>query len=194
MIRDIDYLKVSHAVLSYRTMGFNYLEVPWIARWDNVQATMPEGVGRFRVSLDQDGYQGDLGCLIGSAEQGLLDIRDSLTADTRYVAASPCFRHEPVETEGYRQREFFKVELMIARPTNPETALKQLILSAKILMKTWAKIVAEVKTEDGFDLCVNGVEVGSYGIREFRGFQWCYGTGLALPRFDYALGVKNGTP
>jgi hypothetical protein len=44
-----------------------------------------------------------------------------------------------------------------------------------------------VKTDVGYDLEINGIEVGSYGRREVGDFTWVYGTGLALPRFSQAL-------
>jgi hypothetical protein len=45
----------------------------------------------------------------------------------------------------------------------------------------------ERSTSEGIDLYLNGIEVGSYGIRKHNSYQWVYGTGLALPRFDKAL-------
>ena len=41
------------------------------------------------------------------------------------------------------------------------------------------------------DIEVDGVEVGSYGIREYKCgdkiYTWVYGTGVALPRFSKVL-------
>jgi hypothetical protein len=44
-----------------------------------------------------------------------------------------------------------------------------------------------VTTEDGLDVEIGGIEVGSYGTRLHEGFSWNYGTGLAEPRFSSAL-------
>ncbi len=43
-----------------------------------------------------------------------------------------------------------------------------------------------VATDEGWDLEVNGIEVGSYGFRQSGGRRWACATGLALPRFDVA--------
>ena len=39
-----------------------------------------------------------------------------------------------------------------------------------------------VKTETGFDIEINGNELGSYGIRSCEFLEWIYGTGCAEPR------------
>lgn len=41
------------------------------------------------------------------------------------------------------------------------------------------------------DIQLDGIEIGSYGVREFLGQHYIYGTALALPRFQQAL-VKAG--
>ena len=49
-----------------------------------------------------------------------------------------------------------------------------------------------VPTKEGYDLMINGIEVGSYGLRMGNGYEWVYGTGLAEPRFSVAIntGIK----
>ena len=37
----------------------------------------------------------------------------------------------------------------------------------------------------------NGIELGSYGIREFAGFRWIYGTGVAEPRLSLCIARKG---
>ena len=43
-----------------------------------------------------------------------------------------------------------------------------------------------VKTDEGYDLMMGGVEIGSYGERATQSNAWIYGTGIALPRFSVA--------
>jgi hypothetical protein len=44
-------------------------------------------------------------------------------------------------------------------------------------------------SEYNIDIVINGIEVGSYGLRvlNLTGFIWIYGTGLALPRMTQAI-------
>lgn len=49
-----------------------------------------------------------------------------------------------------------------------------------------------VDTDEGFDLQLGGIEIGSYGKRHHDSFgPWAYGTGLALPRFSVAKAMAN---
>lgn len=41
--------------------------------------------------------------------------------------------------------------------------------------------------EFSYDLEINNIEVGSYGIRQYKNLFWVYGTGLAEPRFSQAI-------
>jgi hypothetical protein len=41
-----------------------------------------------------------------------------------------------------------------------------------------------VKTNIGYDLELNNIELGSYGVRKYGQLHWVYGTGLAEPRFS----------
>lgn len=43
------------------------------------------------------------------------------------------------------------------------------------------------KVDYGYDLLLSGIEVGSYGFREYKNNKWIYGTGLAEPRFSQAF-------
>ena len=48
-----------------------------------------------------------------------------------------------------------------------------------------------VKTEQGFDLEYNGIELGSYGIRSCEYLDWIYATGLAEPRMSMVKNMLN---
>ena len=49
-----------------------------------------------------------------------------------------------------------------------------------------------IKTDDSNsiyseDIIINGIEYGSYGIRQFQDMYYIYGTGIALPRASKIL-------
>jgi hypothetical protein len=61
----------------------------------------------------------------------------------------------------------------------------QVLLDAKhVLSFLTKKTIKREKTEIGEDLTIDGIEIGSYGIRAYNAITWVYGTGLAEPRFS----------
>lgn len=86
-----------------------------------------------------------------------------------------------------------KVELYRTDVTDTE-ALYEMIGCAEAFFKKYnwpvcpQQNVTRLITPQGIDLLINGVEVGSYGIRTLGGFSWIYGTGVALPRYTQAVG------
>lgn len=170
MTPDINWRLLGKAVEFYKARGYLYTEVPYVVPEEIIRLTLPP-------QYDADMVPG-LGCLVGSAEQSLLSMD---LPDGSYLAVSPCFRPEPVLNELY-QRHFMKVELFqLGVVMNP----MRMMIDAQEFMHGYAKTEV-VRTEQGKDLTVAGIEVGSYGFRSARGLSWACGTGLALPRFDVA--------
>jgi hypothetical protein len=176
----IDWKLLAEAVSHYERIGYRYVEVPYGVPEDIIRLTLPE---EFACSTVEP-----FGSLVGSAEQSLLHLDLPPGA---YVACSPCFRPEPVLNELY-QLHFMKVELFQTGDgwLNP----MKMLMDAHDFMSRYAK-VETVRTDVGKDLTVEGIEVGSYGLREAGGRAWACGTGLALPRFDVArnrqMGIRN---
>lgn len=183
MLKAIDWFKVSHAVTFYKTLGYKYVEVPWIVPRSVTQITMPQGKQSLEVDMGNEWSD----ALIGSGEQGFLGWRAKFKPGDMLVTATPCFRDEWGCKEGVTQPQFFKVELMVVGQDVTRVVLDH----AKRLMSTFAAnfAIREVVTEEGRDLFIKDFEVGSYGYREYDGFKWTYGTGLAEPRFSTALGL-----
>jgi hypothetical protein len=182
----IDYGLFGRAFDYYQDLGYTYVEVPYCVPLDIIRLTLPP-------QYIPDEVLG-LGFLVGSAEQSLLSLD---LPDGSYMAVSPCFRPEPVLNERY-QRHFMKVELFQLGPVemNPMAMLKD----ARTFMSDHVRDDVDVDivgTDQGWDIEINGIEVGSYGFREAGGRKWACGTGLALPRFDVArnfttAGDQNG--
>ena len=49
-----------------------------------------------------------------------------------------------------------------------------------------------IKTDIGYDITINGEELGSYGIRKCEFLKWIYGTGCAEPRLSTLIKKYNG--
>jgi seryl-tRNA synthetase len=173
---------IAEAMEFYTGEGFTPVETPWIASAKAVAITCPRGLVPMMVP--------GLGALVGSAEQGFLDMElKGALPKGRFISCGPCFRDEAVDA--LHQKTFFKVELyQNAKVT--DISLEQMINQAKGFFESHlnAGPVVRETTEFGYDLTLNGVEIGSYGIRHTRDVSWIYGTGLALPRFTQALAAR----
>src|SRR5690606_938277 len=102
----------------------------------------------------------------------------------RFVALTPCFRNEPVFDEVH-QPYFMKVELFDTNAYRGRAL--EIAHEAQRFMTEVSGIIPEIiKTDTGYDLEVNGVEVGSYSSHIYGDLHWTCGTGLAEPRFTYS--------
>jgi seryl-tRNA synthetase len=185
----IDYKLVARAIEAYEDEGYRYVETPWLVGESALKATLPSD--RHGFHLGNPVREPRHHHLVGSAEQGFLQMMlHGELQPGRYCSAGPCFRDEPVVDEQH-QISFFKVELIhYLSPQEKFGHPRVMAHHADVVM--WRIFDKEyptvcVATESGYDLTVNGVEVGSYGAREHAGHRWVYGTGLALPRATYAL-------
>lgn len=175
----INYEYVSKAIAAYKALGYVYVDVPWVVDCDSINSTKPHE--RKSISVSENAH------LVGSAEQSFYQmIRNGTLQYGQYVAATPCFRDEEVIDELHKHY-FFKVELINHMPTVPSSGDVFTITEHALFVfnKLKRKTKFERKcTHEGFDINVNGIEIGSYGVRQIDGHNWVYGTGIAEPRFS----------
>jgi hypothetical protein len=184
----INYKQITHAIIHYEKQGYEYIDVPWAVSKEAIDVTMPPQGGYFFLGnmIDKS--------LVGSAEQSYIQMMLDGTINgtgKKYVTATPCFRAERNITE-ITKPYFFKVELINYNPGNPDRALSFMVEwdVLTFYQKYFGYIrIQKVKTDEGFDIIDTklNIELGSYGIREYKGHKWLYGTGLAEPRFSYCL-------
>lgn len=194
MTVEIDFQTVSRAISEYRSRGYKYVDTPWYVSADALTATLPKersGFSMWHPEIPHDKF------LVGSAEQGFIQLMlDGKIEPGSYCSAGPCFRDEP-EVDELHRYSFFKVELIkiCVLGEKPELIdVWKMAMAAKdvhqaLYFLTSRKALDQlrlVKTEQGYDIELAGVEVGSYGLREHAGHRWLYGTGLALPRAKIA--------
>ena len=177
-VAPIDYALIGKAVQYYVDHGYTYVEVPWAVSTSMSEKTLPEGKFAMRVS-HPDILSADL---LGSAEQGLIDLvdRGKLDPNRNYVAVSPCFRAEAAVEAGVSQFTFMKVELF-SLWSHFGTHQWHAWAFFRDNGLRCSRDVVSPDQEDLVSPC--GVEMGSYGFRQ----NWSYGTGLALPRFSTVL-------
>lgn len=185
----IDYALLGEAVQFYKSLGYEYREVPWAVPAAAIDATLPPECDRVVLVVgnkrrDTD-YHTTANELVGSAEQGFITLD---LPPGRYVGVTPCFRVED-QYDILRQSMFMKVELFDNRA---EPDAEVMVIEAERFAHGHGVKAVRVDTDIGADLMVDGVEIGSYGYRNIAPFgRWAYGTGLALPRFSVAKAFQS---
>lgn len=173
----INYRLISAAIEKYQDLGYTFIDVPWVANQEAIDITLPPNKRAFILKNK---------FLVGSAEQSFLHlILNGKLPEGKYVAATPCFRDD-IEDE-YHQKYFFKVELIKYSKIYQfdHFDLINVVADANVVQASLcSKKIEAIKTNEGIDLTINNIEIGSYGIRKYKNFNWIYGTGLAEPRFS----------
>lgn len=187
----IDWGLLARASSFYANKEFQYIETPWTTPTSVHDFTKPHQNPSFihELSLPQ-GHE--LCELVGSAEQGFIYLMlNNAIKDGKYYSVTPCFRFDNYDKT--HQPWFMKTELMhlqsnCSEQQAAENAL-ELLKSAALFFKEIApegKLDTVQTSPTSWDLNLNGIEVGSYGVRKVQNIIFAYGTGLALPRFSVA--------
>ncbi len=164
---------------------YEYMDVPWFVGRFAYDATKPEGARDIAVTTWGD--QWNKHYLVASGEQSFLSLMVNGREIKDAVCVTPCFRDEPIY-DATHLREFMKVELISTTRTVNEVLNSAFHFFAQYTEES--KLVVE-KTDIGYDIMLNGHEIGSYGERVLGNLRWVYGTGIAEPRFTYAHGVAT---
>ena len=192
------YKHLIHAIKYYESAGYKWVDVPWVVSEEAVGITRPAWAVGNALSYVAGGKEL---FPVASAEQSFLQMQmDALDGSLdnrisgRFVTMTPCFRNEPV-IDDLHQPYFMKVELISWDKTSRED-MDKMIADARLLFEKdlWVDCVLNLDPDPigivAYDLVTShtGIELGSYGIREHpRVGRWLYGTGLAEPRYSYAL-------
>lgn len=199
----IDWGLLARAVAFYQAQGFKYVEMPWAVSPESVAITCPDPT--FTGAVE------GLGSLVGSAEQAFLhmDLAGKL-GKGRFVALTPCFRLGDYDDDLHHPY-FMKVELYVndaqgleamvdgevqgSMDNGPLLSYLHMLsivgqFNRSVLGDDEIEGVHGVETSEGCDVELNGIEIGSYGIRNHNGHVWVYGTGVAEPRFSQARAAR----
>jgi hypothetical protein len=177
MVAVVDWRLIGMAMGFYEGHGFKRVDLPWDVSWETAKVTCPDAWRMF-------GYEDRV--LVGSAEQSFMETQFLSTLPPgRYVSCTPCFRNEPV-TDELHQKQFMKVELYSNESHQEGLAVEFAQLAQHFFFHHGYAEAQLVETDEGFDLEVADVEVGSYSSRVHNGHAWTCGTGLAEPRFSTA--------
>jgi len=179
----IDWHILAKTIDYYQNWGYTRIEVPWIVPTEIKNITYAGKCFDEPVS----GYS-----LVGSAEQSFLYL-DSLgkLSNGKYIACTPCFRM--LDNDTTHDQYFMKVELYVVHDNITGHDLNTMIKQAKDYFNSniGEAAVDIVSTNAGYDIDLNGIEIGSYGIGNHNGRKWVYGTAIAEPRFSYAKSLTK---
>ena len=179
-IPNINWQLLSEALAYYQTQGYQYVEAPWTVRRNITEITFPKA---YEALGHDNGLNNDL---VGSAEQSFIQLAlDGALEKGRYVALTPCFRQEPQISATHRPY-FMKVELFDnLTPTEQQLQKTAQLAFDWFKQKTQGKLEI-VQTENGLDIHLNEIEIGSYMLQSHQDLQWICATGHAEPRFSVA--------
>jgi hypothetical protein len=177
----INYALIGRAQLFYKGLGYVNLDTPWLVSPEAILATLPK---------DRKFIQSNFGCLVGSGEQSFIQMMlEGTLMPGKYQTTTPCFRDE-TEYNDFTRSSFFKTELIWYKPEiDLAQAYDQMMSNAMSCMFeiSNAEQLDLVQTSEGFDIQCNGIEVGSYGVRQMGDHTWVFGTGVAEPRFTLVV-------
>lgn len=185
---NIDYNYFYKFKRHYKRLGFNYIETPWVVSNLALDITRPLN------SQDDSNF-------VASGEQSFLQlILDGKLPKGKWQTFTPCYRPYDSIDDGLHYTQFYKLELIV---TDFSVELENLIQSVIDKLKKYDLNCRIVQTKDDIRSCESKcsydievetnqgfIEFGSYGIRKYKDIDWIYGTGLALPRFQYILEHK----
>lgn len=186
----IDYSKIAAGIEFYTKHGFKFVDAPWIASQTATDITRPEGATN---------YPFEKGFLVASGEQSFFQlILDGKLEPGCYSCVTPCFRDDKLDR--YHQRWFLKLELIDTQDVTTGRPL-ELAYLAKEFFNVYLDNTAVVPTqpldktlvpETGYDVISNGIELGSYGLRQHPLIgSWVYATGCAEPRLSTVVSDAN---
>lgn len=175
----IDYGIISNSISFYESKGFNRVEVPWTVTKGISDITKPKDAKDFQL-VHEDGK-----VLVASAEQSFLyQYAKGFLPKGRFQAITPCFRKESFDA--IHTKYFIKNELIVTDDVSKGRLDEVVDIASEFFEKQISSdaSVRIVETKIGYDIEINGVEVGSYGIRSCDFLTWIYATGVAEPRLS----------
>lgn len=183
-MHEINWARIGAAVEWYKVLGFKYIEAPWLVSDGPYDATRPPGAPYVKTMGKN---------FVASGEQSFMEMMKDGHKVGKAVCCTPCFRDEP-NPDGLHFPYFVKVELIWV--SGGKKQLYEVIneafnyFSFGFYDPIGHLMPDVVDMGDGsYDIVDmdTGIELGSYGIREWEGFRWVYGTGAAEPRISQAL-------
>jgi hypothetical protein len=182
--------RIARCLQYWDTKGYRFVSLPWLTPARYTDATKPPGITGQDVTTTH-------GNLVASGEQSFLMLCEQglLPAGDRFIGWTPCFRQEPV-FDARHHFYFMKAELYLKVPSvqagrealavmvaGAQRWMQQEVRNGGVATRLWLEDLGPDQT----DIILGTLELGSYGVREFAGQHYVYGTACAEPRFSEAI-------
>lgn len=178
----INYNLIDQSIQFYQKNHFDRIESPWTVSVEIDDLTRPKDKIPFELKHNNKR-------LVASGEQSFLYLylKDFLPKG-QFQTITPCFRYE--EFDFLHTKYFIKNELIKTDKVDDYECEKMIDMAFNFFSSYFEKSKLSItKADTGFDIEVNGYELGSYGIRESKFLKWIYGTGCAEPRLSKLIGL-----
>ena len=184
----INYYLLYKSIEYYVECSFQRIEAPWTVTPAISNITKPTWVEEPEKFILKSGKE-----LVASGEQSFLYLYNKgFLPEGRFQTVTPCFRNDSFDET--HTKYFMKNELIDTINVNA-IGLESIISDAYNFFARYVtdknKLLVRKIDDENFDIEYNGVEIGSYGIRECSFLRWVFGTGLAEPRFSRIIGVEK---
>jgi len=181
-------IRLGQCLSLWQSAGAKFIALPWIASPEAVDATRPPERG------PNTDIQTPFGFLVASGEQSFMDRVSQLEHNQLYVGWTPCFRHEP-SFDATHHYYFVKAEAFVrCSPSQASLEVDRMRNIAMMGFETLLRLSNQTARLEfrqtamhAYDIECNGIEVGSYGVRTYKGETYVFGTALAEPRWSEAL-------
>lgn len=191
----VNYALIHYSNTFYVENGFQRIESPWTVTHAIANITKPPESSFWTIAEKNK-------VLVASGEQGFLYLNEKgFLPKGKFQTTTPCFRDDTFDDT--HTKYFIKTELIQTNFVTEANLLKMVEIAEKffhnvafthresVISGTLAEIERVSMKDGSIDIMMNGVEVGSYGIRQHHNFSWIYGTGCAEPRLSKALNRKS---
>jgi hypothetical protein len=172
----IDYGLIQDSIHYYEKHNFNRIESPWTVTEQVDLITKPPEKQSFQLKHNDK-------CLVASGEQSFLYLYlKNFLPKGQFQTVTPCYRYESFDF--LHTKYFIKNELIKTDVVNQYECEKIAEIAWNFFNKKFDndRKLEIVTTPNGFDIEIEGKELGSYGIRECEFLKWIYATGCAEPR------------
>jgi hypothetical protein len=182
----IDYALLDRSIQHYEDKDFRRIETPWLVTDYVDQLTRPEDAIPYRIPNKNKNF-------VASGEQSFLYLYlKEYLPKGKFQTITPCLRNDPFDLT--HTKYFMKNELIVTDDVSL-SSLESVINSALLFFhREVSQKVRSIQTNEGYDIMLDDIELGSYGIRHTDFLSWVYGTGCAEPRTSkviYGLSQKK---
>lgn len=185
----IDYGMIDRSTHYYHDLGYKRVESPWTVTPAISNITKPSWIDDPDKFVLKSGKE-----LVASGEQSFLYLYNKgFLPEGKFQTVTPCFRNDSFDethTKYFIKNELIDTENVTYNEVHKMASIAVDFFSDILKNETEGdfslKTVIVNHSEDNrqIDIELNGIEIGSYGIRECSFLKWIYGTGLAEPRFS----------